>query len=79
MYCGNNSIALQSQKIIIDTLLNYLVKIKMESYLSDLNCLLKTAKREKLDYAIAFLTGALMSFISLAVMTILRIRKKYPG
>lgn len=54
-------------QIMVKSDLDYLVKAKMESYLSNLNSLLKTAKRENMDYAIAFLTGALMSVISLAV------------
>lgn len=54
-------------QIMVKSDLDYLVKAKMESYLSNLNSLQKTAKRENMDYAIAFLTGALMSVISLAV------------
>lgn len=65
--CDNTISYLIRQKKLIQTMvksnLDYVVKSKIESYL----LLLWTSKRENQDYAIAFLTGALMSVISLAV------------
>lgn len=65
--CDNTISYLIKQKeliqIMVKSNLDHVVKDRIESYL----LLLWTTKRENQNYAIAFLTGALMSVISLAV------------
>lgn len=65
--CDNTISYLIKQKelirIMVNSNLDHVVKDRIESYL----LLLWTTKRENQNYAIAFLTGALMSVISLAV------------
>lgn len=65
--CDNTISYLIKQKelirIMVNNNLDHVVKDRIESYL----LLLWTTKRENQNYAIAFLTGALMSVISLAV------------
>lgn len=69
--CDNTIIYLIEHKKLIHLMvksnLDYVVKDKIENYLSNLDYLLCTNKRENQEYAIAFLAGALMSVISLAV------------
>lgn len=52
---------------MVNSHLDYVVKEKIETYLLNLDHLLWDTKREKPEYAIAFLTGAIMSVISLAI------------
>lgn len=65
--CDNTISYLIKQKelirIMVNSNLDHVVKDRIERYL----LLLWTTKRENQNYAIAFLTGALMSVISLAV------------
>lgn len=65
--CDNTISYLIKQKklirIMVNSNLDHVVKDRIESYL----LLLWPTKRENQNYAIAFLTGALMSVISLAV------------
>lgn len=57
----------QLTQLMFKSKLDHIVKDKIESYLLNLDNLLCTPQRENQDYAIAFLSGALMSVISLAI------------
>lgn len=68
----DNTIAylIENKKLIqlmVKSNLDYIVKNKMEYYLSNLDHLLRNFQHENQDYAISFLTGGIMSVISLAV------------
>lgn len=52
---------------MVKSKLDYVVKDKIEYYLMNLDHMLWAAQRENFGYAIAFLAGALMSVISLAI------------
>ncbi len=69
--CDNTISYLAEQKelirLMVKSNLDYVVKDRIEHYLSKLDHLLRLPRRENGDYAIAFLSGALMSVISLAV------------
>lgn len=69
--CDDTISYLIENKILIQAMvksnLDYVVKEKIETYLLNLDNLLWDTKREKSEYAIAFLTGAIMSVISLAI------------
>lgn len=54
-------------QLMVKSNLDYVVKNKLESYLLSLDNLLWTTRREDEDYAIAFLSGAFMNVIALAV------------
>lgn len=54
-------------KLIVDNRLDTIAKEKTESYLSQLVALFRTPGREDMDYAIAFMAGALMNVTALAV------------
>lgn len=69
--CDNTiSYLIENKKLIqimVKSNLDHIVKNKIEIYLSKLDSLLCTTQRKNQDYAMAFLSGALMSVISLAV------------
>ena len=54
-------------QLMVESNLDYIVKNKVENYLLSLNNLLSPTEKEHQEYAIAFLAGALMSVIFLAV------------
>ena len=69
--CNNTVAYLIENKDLIQLMvksnLDYLVKNRMEIYLSYLDCLLHTPRQEDREYMIAFLSGGLMNIITLAV------------
>lgn len=69
--CDNTIAYLVTYKDLISNMvksnLDHIVKERIEIYLLQLNNFLSPAKQENQDYAIAFLAGALMSVIALAV------------
>lgn len=70
-FCSSTITYLLEQKelleLVIKNNLDYVVKEKMEGYLSELGDMFHIPMREDHDYVIAFLSGALMNVISLMV------------